>query len=354
MANSSYQIATTPKLYVSYPLFQYASGALDTYNNAKNSISEEDMIKIIQLDPSNYVTFNDNILNYEAFNYKILPSYDDSNPATNGFWNFDFFMMLGHNLSSIQGGKYFRIQSSDDNVPNNTLQFSNIVNCAYDSSPEYDGWSLAEITETPSSGNTITVKFSSDDTSTNWNGFSLGALAWGKSYTFPMNTQINTSTKFEYGIKQKSTISGKTISSANWTKPNNWITEPFGLNDGEEGDNFQRRSGRRVWKMTFDSLAPDKVMPQNMMMNSNGFTAQDNHSVAADGTSSLYNINNSEDFYSAVVHKTMGGHLPMVLQIDSSDNSPSNFAIVRMNKDYTVTQKSPLLFSYSITLTEQI
>ena len=58
MANSSYQIATTPKLYVSYPLFQYASGALDTYNNAKNSISEEDMIKIIQLDPSNYVTFN--------------------------------------------------------------------------------------------------------------------------------------------------------------------------------------------------------------------------------------------------------------------------------------------------------
>ena len=69
---------------------------------------------------------------------------------------------------------------------------------------------------------------------------------------------------------------------------------------------------------------------------------------------SLYNINNSEDFYSAVVHKTMSGHLPMVLQIDSSDNSPSNFAIVRMNKDYTVTQKSPLLFSYSITLTEQI
>ena len=106
--------------------------------------------------------------------------------------------------------------------------------------------------------------------------------------------------------------------------------------------------------MSFDSLAPDKVMPQNMMMNDNGFNGQDNHSVAADGTSSLYNINNSEDFYSAVVHKTMGGHLPMVLQIDSSDNSPSNFAIVRMNKDYTVTQKSPLLFSYSITLTEQI
>ena len=62
MANSSYQIATTPKLYVSYPLFQYASGALDSYYTDKQSISEEDMIKLIQLDPSNYVTFNDGVV----------------------------------------------------------------------------------------------------------------------------------------------------------------------------------------------------------------------------------------------------------------------------------------------------
>ena len=354
MANSSYQIATTPKLYVSYPLFQYASGALDSYYTDKQSISEEDMIKLIQLDPSNYVTFNDGVVSYEKFNYRIVPSYDDNNPVDPGLWNFDFFMMLGHNMHSTTGNKYIQLKAYRDDSFVYDLTYSNIVNSPYESSPEYDGWSLAQIDDTPSDANDLQIHFSSTNVSSNWDNFSLGALAWGKSYTFPINTQINTSTKFEYGISQKSTISGKTISTANWTKPNNWITEPFGLNDGEQGDNYQRRSGKRVWKMTFDSLAPDKVMPQNMMMNSNGFTAQDNHSVAADGTSSLYNINNSEDFYSTVVHKTMGGHLPMVLQIDSSDNSPSNFAIVRMNKDYTVTQKSPLLFSYSITLTEQI
>ena len=354
MANSSYQIATTPKLYVSYPLFQYASGALDSYYTDKQSISEEDMIKLIQLDPSNYVTFNDGVVSYEKFNYRIVPSYDDNNPVDTGLWNFDFFMMLGHNMHSTTGNKYIQLKAYRDDSFVYDLTYSNIVNSPYESSPEYDGWSLAQIDDTPSDANDLQIHFSSTNVSSNWDNFSLGALAWGKSYTFPINTQINISTKFEYGISQKSTISGKTISTANWTKPNNWITEPFGLNDGEQGDNYQRRSGKRVWKMTFDSLAPDKVMPQNMMMNSNGFTAQDNHSVAADGTSSLYNINNSEDFYSTVVHKTMGGHLPMVLQIDSSDNSPSNFAIVRMNKDYTVTQKSPLLFSYSITLTEQI
>ena len=354
MANSSYQIATTPKLYVSYPLFQYASGALDSYYTDKQSISEEDMIKLIQLDPSNYVTFNDGVVSYEKFNYRIVPSYDDNNPVDTGLWNFDFFMMLGHNMHSTTGNKYIQLKAYRDDSFVYDLTYSNIVNSPYESSPEYDGWSLAQIDDTPSDANDLQIHFSSTNVSSNWDNFSLGALAWGKSYTFPINTQINTSTKFEYGISQKSTISGKTISTANWTKPNNWITEPFGLNDGEQGDNYQRRSGKRVWKMTFDSLAPDKVMPQNMMMNSNGFTAQDNHSVAADGTSSLYNINNSEDFYSSVVHKTLGGHLPMVLQLDQNDTSPSNFAIVRMNKDYTVTQKSPLLFSYSITLTEQI
>ena len=353
MANSSYQIATTPKLYVSYPLFQYASGALDSYYTDKQSISEEDMIKLIQLDPSNYVTFNDGVVSYEKFNYRIVPSYDDNNPVDTGLWNFDFFMMLGHNMHSTTGNKYIQLKAYRDDSFVYDLTYSNIVNSPYESSPEYDGWSLAQIDDTPSDANDLQIHFSSTNVSSNWDNFSLGALAWGKSYTFPINTQINTSTKFEYGISQKSTISGKTISTANWTKPNNWITEPFGLNDGEQGDNYQRRSGKRVWKMTFDSLAPDKVMPQNMMMNSNGYTAQDNHTLDAND-SSLYNINNSEDFYSAVVHKTMGGHLPMVLQIDSSDNSPSNFAIVRMNKDYTVTQKSPLLFSYSITLTEQI
>ena len=106
--------------------------------------------------------------------------------------------------------------------------------------------------------------------------------------------------------------------------------------------------------MQFDSLAPDKVMNQNMMMNSNGFTAQDNHSTAADSVESLYNINNSTDFYTNVVHRCMSSHLPMVLQINKDDNSPSNFAIVRMNKDFVVNQKAPNLYDISVTFTEQI
>ena len=36
MAQSHYQIATTPKLYVSYPLWQYANGALDSITSNFN------------------------------------------------------------------------------------------------------------------------------------------------------------------------------------------------------------------------------------------------------------------------------------------------------------------------------
>ena len=359
MANSSYQIATTPKLYVSYPLFQYASGALDEYESF--TLSNEDMIKLIQLEPSNQITYPVGSFG-QTLTYKLVPSYDNFTPMVqSGLWNFDYYMILGHNFNT-QNNKVSLMTADIEGQTNYTFDTTNIVNdCVLEYTgdvPEYDGWSLGSIDVNNGVNDncrTFTMWIHGNpDLSGSLEGTKLGSILWGKSYTFPQNTQLSTSTKFEYGISQKSTISGKTISSANWTKPNNWGTEPFGLTNGEEGDNFQRRSGRRVWKMTFDSLAPDKVMPQNMMMNSNGFTAQDNHSVAADDVSSLYNINNSEDFYSAVVHKTMSGHLPMVLQIDSSDNSPSNFAIVRMNKDYTVTQKSPLLFSYSITLTEQI
>ena len=360
MANSSYQIATTPKLYVSYPLFQYASGALDVYSNSDGNnnsfLNDEEMIKLIQIDPSNQIQINSNST-YAYLQYRILPSnwtIDDGTDLANfiasNIANFDYYMILGHNLHTSNVSVETKAITALSGAALNSLDQTDNIN-GVNSVPEYDGWSLMNIgNNSPNSPmGSFRLQFDGD----NPTECKIGSVLWGKSYQFPVNTQLSTSTKFEYGIKQKSTISGKTISSANWTKPNNWGTEPFGLTEGEEVDNFTRRSGRRVWKMSFDSLAPDKVMPQNMMMNSNGYTAQDNHTLDAND-SSLYNINNSEDFYSAVVHKTMGGHLPMVLQIDSSDNSPSNFAIVRMNKDYTVTQKSPLLFSYSITLTEQI
>ena len=106
--------------------------------------------------------------------------------------------------------------------------------------------------------------------------------------------------------------------------------------------------------MEFSSLASDKVMPQNMMLNNNNYTLQDNHEEGEETGSSKYNIMSSPDFFSRVVSPLSGSHLPCVLQIDKNDNSPSNFAIVRLNRDYVIKQKSPNLYTIKCSFTEQI
>jgi hypothetical protein len=354
MANSYYQTITKPKLYVSYPLWQYANGALDY--TSSGFISNEDMIKMIQLDPSKINNINPNAGENNFMDYRIVPESDNFTPVIdNGLWNFDFFAILGHNFASA--GAYPKIEAGDDVPSNMELSMSNVVNYNLNEPPEYDGWSLMNIDDKPTNEHRefkFNIKSQGDVDSWNASSIKIGSIIFGKSFAFPQNADLSETITTDYGVKQKQTISGKTISTANWTKVNNWITEPFGLTDGEYGDNFQRRSGRRSWKISFDSLAPEKVMNQLMMMNSNGWIAQENHTTQADGIKSEYNINNAVDFYTNVVHRTMGGHLPMMLQLDADDPSPQNWAIVRMGSKYSIIQKNPNLYNISLTLTEQV
>ena len=354
MANSNFQTITKPKLYVSYPLYQYANGALDSL--ATNyGVSDEDMIRMIQLDPSKITDLNPNAEQFNILRYRVVPQSDNfTDVIASGLWNFDFVGILGHNLASA--GAVPVIQASNDNGEVIDLATSNIVNHIPNSVPEYDGWSLFNLNDKPNT-DSYNFRFGLKSVNNSWNEtpIKIGSLFFGKSFTLPQNANLSQTITTDYGIKQKQTISGKTISTTNWAKVNNWITEPFGLTEpfGERGDNFQRRSGRRSWNISFDSLAPSKVMNQLMMMNSNGWNAQDNHETSADGKS-LYNINNAVDFYTNVIHRTMG-HLPMMLQINSDDTSPQNFAIVRLSgNSLQVTQKTPNLYNIKLKLTEQI
>ena len=221
MANSSYQIATTPKLYVSYPLFQYASGALDEYYIGDPNyfpMTDKNFIDLIQLDPSNQTRIYSSSRRFTEIGYRLVPSYDDFTPMVeSGLLNIDFAMFLGHNFKSAEGGVTITgIVFKDDDTGteyNIGTSNNNPINDCFQNVPEYDGWSLLDFSlssSTQDSCRTIQFNFSRpyDEgfVGSQPLDFNLGALAWGKSYTFPMNTQINTSTKFEYGIKQKSTI----------------------------------------------------------------------------------------------------------------------------------------------------
>ena len=357
MTDSYYQIPTTPRLYTSYPLWQYANGALDRYSSPV--ATDEEMIQLIQLNPSNIISLDGTDRDEINLSYKINPDDDDSNMFESNLWNFNYMMVLGHNCASANSRIYPKIMDrgwSDADL----IDRSPLVNYINWGAPQYDGWSLLELTNTKpvrnENDNMFRCTFEVGDQEEN--PLLVGSILWGKYFTFPHNANLSSSLKIDYGINQKQTLAGKTISSANWTKTSNWITEPFGLSEPftGRGDNFARRSGRRSWKISFDFMSADKVMNQNPMLNSFGWKPQDNHATGSglDGNESEYDINYGLDFYTNVVHKTMGGHLPMVLQLDKDVYSPEGFAIVRMKKDYSLSAKTPNLYNISLTLEEQI
>ena len=389
MADSYYQIPTTPKLYISYPLFKHANGQLITELPGTGTAGSQTVLektKLIQMDPSNATL----IQNHEYVDVGFQPRhyityftntlFDNANDvteadilATQQAWNFDFIGILNHNLHSAQNA----VNIYSDGLSNEEIELSNIVNWNVGDIPEYNGFSLASIDATPANITDSNCKILFDifpAAESLVPNIILGSLIFGKSYTFPQNCTLRASSHFEYGIKEKTTKSGKTIPVADWTHVGTWNTRsPWELHTSDElrftFDDDQidmnrvdtmathasthRRSGRRKWIVEFDSLQPRHVMPQNLMTNSNGYQAQDNHET--DGSdNSLFNMYNGDDFFTSVINKTQANRLPMILQINKDDPSPSNFACVRMGRNYRITQKSPNLYNIKVEFIEQI
>lgn len=371
MADSTFQIAAKPKLYLSYPLKQYASGNQGSHNSTGDvdTTGPREHYRLLNLDPAD--NFVAGVATYGFYhdlcgNYSGQPS-GEKKIMREGQWDFDYLMILGHNFKTKNFGVDVTTKNyiSDSQSTWEDVNLTPLVNDCYNTTPEYNGWSLMGIdysTDDPER-TLMRIDFNSQD-ETATGEVSIGSILWGKSYTFPINTTLNTTVKFDYGVKQSQTTFGKTISRLKWSKPQSWLNgriEPFGLIDTYPddslweqytGDDHLRKSGRRTWTMEFDGLIPSQVMNQNMMLNDNNFVVADNQEAGAATNSSLYNVYNGVDFY-RVVNTLMGSHLPCVLQLDSTNYSPSNFAIVRMN-DYTITQKSPNLYTIKCSFTEQI
>ena len=398
MANSLYQTPNNPRLYVSYPLWQYANGGLDTAFNhypPNVGVQFEDMIDLIKLDPSNTTTIEDYDNNgFVRLNYFLRPNSIIGKPIPKNLWNFNYYMVLNHNLASMNAETYpmgFNFTGYSDTgsfivEDSGKIYAEDIVNCPYSMNCWHNGFSALKLPNTNYGKEGFSAIFQGGFPDSEIMLLEIGSILWGKYFEFPQNCNLDTTLQYDYGTKIKENIAGKSISTGKWNKVDSWYndstggTEPFGLrwpsppegydtslaynnsyniedDVNDTADSFRRKSGRRVWTISFDSLAPEYVMNQNSMMNSDGWHGTggtfDNYSTNVDGTST-YNIDNGLDFYTSVVHKTNGGQLPMVLQLNKDDASPHNFAIVRMQPDYKITQKLPNLYNIKITLIEQI
>ncbi len=322
----NYQLADKLTFYTSYPLYAYASGMLELAESDTN-LTQEQLFNLINLNPSKISTFNTESLDNISFyiNHSIKP---------------DFFMTLGHNFADQQN---LTLEGDDGQIST-----SQVVNSNIDTDCEYNGWSLVDLSNVDSKSMIMQFNNAAENM--------IGSVLWGKKWTAPQNVDVNQTLKVSYGYKAKKSVSGKTISTLNYSKTGKWLLDAWEL-DADTSDTRNEptnsRNGIRTWNVNFSFLQDSKMMAQNNMLNSNNWTqdSQSEYSTGADG-SSLYDTNNSTDFYSAVIKQSMGGHLPLVINISDSTNS-DQWAIVRIS-DYQVTQTNPKFINYKLTLEEQV
>ena len=357
MAYPNYQIPTKLTFFPSYLQYAYATGQMpDIYaqHNVKientiysrstnNTLKKEDIYPLTNLDPSKTYKFINST--GDIFSFKI--------PSN---WNFDFGMILGHNFNGI--AQIHPVFYIDANTGEEYIASTPIVNYIQDSAGTptgpYNGWSAFNLSEIPTDkewigvGNTGVV--SGDKIC------EIGAISFGKKWEAPQNIDISGNVSYGYGNKQKKTISGKTLSQLKYNKPQNWATGLQAWELSEPDTYYNSKAGRngiRVWKVKWSMLAENRVLPQNSMQNSLGWTADSDseYSTGASGLS-LFDSEDSPDFLTSVLKLTMGSHLPVVVRISESNN-PDQWAIVRITK-HSITQKNPKFLDVQLTLEEQV
>ena len=323
----NYQLANSISFYPNYLLYAYASGMIEVADSDTN-LTQEQLFNLINLNPSKISTFDVNESNFIKF-------------KVNHSFNADFFMTLGHD---------FTTQNQNLTLEGDGLELSTsqIVNSNVGNDCEYNGWSLVGLNNDLQ---TFDIVFNQN------NNNSIGTFLLGKKWTAPQNVDVNQTLKVSYGSKAKKSISGKTMSTLNYSKTGKWLLDAWEL-DANASDTRNEptnsRNGIRTWSVNFSFLQDSKMMAQNNMLNSNNWTqdSQGEYSTGADG-SSLYDTNNSTDFYTSVIKPCMGGHLPLVININSDSTNSDQWAIVRIS-DYQITQTNPKFINYKLTLEEQV
>ena len=339
------QLISKLTFYPSEPLFAYASGYLYHYEgwaSFDEDVSIETMNSLIALNPSKKHILRPSESGESFLRWWTRPSgetldYSGSTTDTVKDMDEDFFMVLGHNFNE-----------RNQFINYTATSFSPIVNSCVNSEPDFDGWSYMENSGNTSASQKVTFKTG--------NSCEVGSFVWGKKWEAPQNTDISSSISYNYGIKNKKTIAGKNITNINYYKPNKWLLDAWELDDtvSDTRDTpTESRNGLRTWNVRWSFLQDKYATNHNNMRNSN-LSTQDSdseYSTGADGTS-LYNSTDGIDFVTSVLKPTLGGTLPMVVQISESNN-PDQFAIVRMTK-YKITQKNPKFVDISLTLEEQV
>jgi len=317
----------TPRFYID--LISYYN-SLGMISNFHWSILGTDYTAL-GLNPTNPVTLTSTtVSDSSVFN---VVTFDTPIPApTEKMW----MGILGHNLASQtspQLGVDFNFKDSSNIAEGYNINTVELVN-----------WNGGELNPLSNNGFTLVDKSSigldniktyilrltdPEDGGAQSIDVKIGSSLFGTYYDMPHSPNLDITMSREYNVKHIKTKGGAVLSNSQWIRPKGWSMPHFQLSDtiSEEKPSIHR-TGRRGWELSFDSLESSDLMSKN-----EGVTASGTEYEYPGGLNEDQSLNVSDNFYSQVIHKTLGGQLPFLFQPDNTNFNPDAFSIARLDMD---------------------
>ena len=394
----AYQNVGTPRFYINVPEWANSVNATipwgassiegNTYAGSEENISRTPEWGYEPLDyPEEVISrhfytlpIKPGFINAQGICVKTLKPYTYS---PNGFAAF-----LGHTFNS-QEMPEGRLRFLDNYFfPNDTwnynsphIDFTNIIN----GDNEYNGFSIVKF-DWDSFTQGLHMDFQIPDT-----GGYVGAIILGSFYDMPHSVEnLNLTMSREMdGVKKIRTKGGSDLVNYKYINPPSWGTAgAWELYSGtlyttDRDENYQsyisqkiRRSGRRVWDLSFnyldggDVFGPHQSISDLYSLGATDYYGYPEHidTTGIDTTDLLYsgsdhlagfktNLLTDNNFFSQVIHKTNGGQLAFLFNPvgggSDPDNSPQNFAICKFDmKSFQFNQVANGIYSIKLKIRE--
>ena len=274
-----------------------------------------------------------------------------------------YIFVLGHNFKKKECSINVELIDADTNNSVSSLDRVSIINDnGADSFPTYNGFTIYKARFTgveKVKAFRIIIRGFSTQSNVLDHQIKLGCVSLCSKWTPPHNPDLSLTMTRQYdGVRTTRTKGGATLSNASYTRgstfwANNYAWELSGqeynqtVGVGDSYRNMQRTLGRRIWSMNFSYLAPANIMPEVESLDYYETQYNDNVGVT------LHENNTS--FFGRVLNRVQGSHLPFIFQPNDTDNNvnPDQWAIVRFDqKDFSITQAAPDLYSLSMKLVE--
>ena len=374
----AYSEVNVPRFIVDYLSWYNALGLINletsSIGNGGNPLGDLNIIKsFLGLNPSSYIPMIRSQDVYSGLNFQLK--------TPNGFpiSMVNVVGVFNHNLADYYGqvveGNDFRIEFYwNETAGGGALKSTNDIDINFKRvqgattalAPDYNGWSLRSVSGSTGAAQQIdnTVSqllpnirgINKEDDEIN-----IGSLLMGRYHDMVNAPNLSLTMRRDYGgTKEFTTYNGSSMSNTMYTGNPKWgnlgawelspatISQPQNLS----------RSGRRFWQLKFSFMGDSDLWGSNQMISKylESDTGYEEGDISDDGSAFNYNLLTDDDsgnFFSRVWQPTLGGSLPMIMQMDKNNSNPDGFAIVKIKgNSLKAVETAPHLYDISLDIEE--